>query len=110
MAIKTLSLLLAVGGIAAAFYRAGQRSVHTGASSSALTGSSAGLDEASRAPLGSATAATNPGERLQDLKLANAGLGSSANEDNEDLLAPPRGEDQQAENIKPGLPDFARGA
>ena len=108
MAIKSLTLLLAVGGLAAAFYRAGQRSAQPDGTSALPA--SAGLDDANREPLGSATSAANPGERLQDLKLANAGLGSSANDDNEDLLAPPRGEEQQSENIKPGLPDFARGA
>lgn len=92
MALKTLTLLFAASGIAAVFYRAGQRA--------ALAGPEPQADDPS----------LDPGERKQDLQLANAGMGTNANEHNEDLLTPPRGDEQQAENIKPGLPDFARGA
>jgi hypothetical protein len=52
----------------------------------------------------------NQGEHLQDLGLADAGLGRTADDSHEDLLTPPRPEDQQSDDIKPGLPDFARGA
>jgi hypothetical protein len=58
----------------------------------------------------SAADTPNQGEQLQDRKLANAGIGTETDDSHEDLLTPPRPEDQQRDAIKPGLPDFARGA
>lgn len=94
MALKTLTLLLAVTGIGVTLYRMGQRPAAGGA---------AGAWQPSASTL-------NFGEKLQDMQLANAGMGSAANANNEDLLASPRADEQQSEDIKPGLPDFARGA
>lgn len=118
MALKTLTLLLAAGGAAYAVYRLGQRPALDALS----TGSSAALGQASEdsadladsvdsADVARPTAAMpNEGERLQELKLVNVGIGSAGDTSEEDLLAPRRGEAQQSEAIKPGLPDFARGA
>lgn len=100
MALKTLTLVLAATGIGMALYRMGQR---PGAEVAPAPQSPAADPE----PLGSSP---NFGEKLQDMNLANAGMGSAANVDNEDLLASPRADEQQREDIKPGLPDFARGA
>lgn len=97
MALKTLTWLLAGAGIGMAVYRMGRRPADAGAA--------AALPPAQ--PLASSP---NLGERMQGMHLANAGMGSAANADNEDLLAPPRADEQQSDDIKPGLPDFARGA
>lgn len=95
MALKTLALLLAATGVAVALYkRREQPALESDDASDTLQ----------------AGATPNLGEQLQDMKLANAGLGSMADADHEDLLSPPRGDEQQSEAIKPGLPDFARGA
>ncbi|HEY0818493.1 MAG TPA: hypothetical protein VGD46_06925 [Rhizobacter sp.] len=96
MALRTFTLLLAAGA-GLALYRMVQRPGATeGASPSPARG------EADPTP--------TFGERLQNMQLANAGIGSAASDDHEDLLAPPTPEEQQSEDIKPGLPDFARGA
>lgn len=93
MALKSLSLLLAATGIAVTFYRLGRQST-------VATGPQDTLE-----PPGA-----NTGERLQDLTLANAGMGVSPDDVHEDLLTPPRGDDPQSDTVRPGLPDFWRGA
>jgi hypothetical protein len=104
MALRTLTFLLAATGVAVAVYKLGERSARE-------SGNSANYDDPhsdALAPLDVSN--PNLGEQLQDMKLSNTGMGSGANERNEDLLTPPRGDEQQSDTIKPGLPDFARGA
>ncbi|MBL0727199.1 hypothetical protein [Piscinibacter sp. HJYY11] len=105
MALKTLTLLLAATGIGVALYRMGQQRSAT-QDSSADDGDTLAAEPS---PLLSASK-PNFGEQLQDMQLANAGMGAAGNSPNEDLLSPPRADEQQTEEIRPGLPDFARGA
>jgi hypothetical protein len=93
MVLRSLSLVLAATGIALAFYRLGQQSTPASGPEDSLEPPDA-----------------NTGERLQDLKLANAGMGVSPDDVHEDLLTPPRGDEPQSDTIRPGLPDFWRGA
>jgi hypothetical protein len=103
MALTKFAFLLAGAAAATALYRMSQRpSLDTSASGDS---GERGADEFS--PLDAAP--LNQGQRLQDLQLVGTGIGG-ANAHNEDLLTPPRGDEQQSETIKPGLPDFARGA
>jgi hypothetical protein len=104
MALRTLTFLLAASGLAVAVYKLGERSARE-------RGNGLAYDDPHNDALAPLDVSNpNLGEQLQDMKLANAGVGSAANERNEDLLTPPRGDEQQSDAIKPGLPDFARGA
>lgn len=105
MALKTLTLLLAATGIGVALYRMGQQRP-AAAETSADDGDVLASEPS---PLLNASK-PNFGEQLQDMQLANAGMGTGGDAPNEDLLSPPRADEQQAEEIRPGLPDFARGA
>lgn len=96
MAIKTLALLLVATGMATALYRQARRH----APQTATPGSAA---TARPAP-------ADAGGHLPDLSLDTAGLDTGGTSDHEDLLTPPQGAAQQSPNIRPGLPDFARGA
>lgn len=112
MALKTLTFLLAAGGAAYALYRLGQppaSEADAGGASAAL-GESADELAAANMSLPNSLPTPNEGERLQEMKLVNVGIGSAGDTSEEDLLAPRRGDAQQTESIKPGLPDFARGA
>jgi hypothetical protein len=100
MALRTFTLLLAATGIGLALYRMGPRPA--AGEGPSLSPSPEGEEAQRPTP--------NFGERLQNMQLANAGIGSAAGDDHEDLLAPPTPDEQQSEDIKPGLPDFARGA
>jgi len=94
MPLKTFSLLLAAVGIGTTLYQLGRRMpLGTGAPS---TGPAA-------------ASAVDQGEQLQGLKLASADT-NTATPGHDDLLTPPPGEEQQLDEVKPGLPDFWRGA
>lgn len=104
MALKTLTFLLTATGLAVAAYKLGEQSARQ--NGNALPSGESDTD--ALAPLDVSN--PNLGEQLQDMKLTNAGISSAANQTNEDLLTAPLGDEQQSDLIKPGLPDFARGA
>lgn len=107
--MRMLTLLLAAG-LGAALYKLAERSQTMTADGSLET--EAALD--GLAPQDSAS--LNAGEQLRDLQLdgVGAGIGSamSGNGSNDDLLAPSNSGSQASgqDAIKPGVPDFTRGA
>lgn len=101
MSIKTLTFLFAAAAAAASVYRLGRRAPRP---------ISPGRDSAGAAEAATtAEPASNPGERLADLSLADSGW-AGGDSRHDDLLAPPLPDEQQADTIKPGLPDFYRGS
>jgi hypothetical protein len=96
MSLKNLMLLLAVGGVGVALYRT--------AKEAGLRIASGHADAEELAPF------PNLGEPSNVTPLANAGIGPSDVFGQRDLLARPSGDEQQSDQIRPGLPDFARGA
>lgn len=103
MTLKTLAFLLA-GAAAITFYRRKQQLSLEGASA---TSSEPNADSISSLQ----TPSSSQSERLQDLKLVNAGVESPSDENRDQLAAaPPSDKSQQVDDIKPELPDVARGA
>jgi hypothetical protein len=104
--MKTLTLLVA-SCLAVAVYRLTRRPRFAMGSSlgSASTASGSATSDTLQA-----TEAPNAGERLQDMHLANAGLGGVPQRNDENPLRPPPEGALASGTVAPGLGDFWRGA